>query len=259
MYYTLPSRIIFAAKKKLPREVKPYQPAGSKKEQVSKMFDNIAPRYDFLNRLLSLGIDRAWRKKAIRQLPTGPDSFLLDVATGTADLAMEMIRQGKAGKVIGVDIANEMLDIGRQKLKRRQWDDRVELRYGDSENLPFDSNTFDGMAVAFGVRNYENLPKGLEEMGRVLKKGATLVVLEFSRPRMFPFKQIYHAYFRYLLPVIGKITSKDPKAYRYLYESVQVFPEREAFLAELERAGFSGGRYFSLTLGICCVYVATKK
>lgn len=223
------------------------------------MFDNIAPRYDFLNRLLSLGIDQAWRRKAIRQLPTGADSQLLDVATGTADLAIEMIRQGKAGKVIGVDIANEMLDIGRVKLKKKQLDGRITLEYGDSENLPFDSNTFDGMAVAFGVRNYENLHKGLVEMNRVLKEGATLVVLEFSKPRAFPFKQIYNGYFQYMLPVIGKITSKDPRAYRYLYESVQAFPEREQFLVELEQAGFDTGRFISLTLGICCIYVAKKK
>ncbi|MBK7407619.1 MAG: bifunctional demethylmenaquinone methyltransferase/2-methoxy-6-polyprenyl-1,4-benzoquinol methylase UbiE [Saprospirales bacterium] len=241
------------------REVKPYESTGSKKEQVSKMFDNIAPRYDFLNRLLSLGIDQAWRRKAINQLPTNDTSHLLDVATGTADLAVEMIRQGKAGTVIGVDIANEMLDIGRKKLKARKLDGRIELQYGDSENLPFDSNTFDGMAVAFGVRNYENLHKGLAEMNRVLKEGATMVVLEFSKPRMFPFKQIYNAYFQYVLPIVGKITSKDPKAYRYLYESVQAFPEREQFLEELIRTGFSGGRFISLTLGICCIYVAKKQ
>lgn len=223
------------------------------------MFDNIAPRYDFLNRLLSLGIDQIWRKKAIAQLPTGKEGYLLDVATGTADLAIEMIRQGKAGKVTGIDIANEMLDMGRIKLRKKELDSRIELMYGDSENLPFDSNTFDGMAVAFGVRNFENLQKGLQEIGRVLKPGATAVVLEFSKPRIFPFKQVYDAYFRYMLPLIGKITSKDPKAYRYLYESVQAFPEREQFLGKLEQAGFERGRFFSMTLGICCVYVAQKK
>lgn len=252
------NRLIFAAKK-LQREVKPYQEEGSKKAQVSRMFDNIAPRYDFLNRLLSLGIDQVWRKKAIACLPTGSDSTLIDVATGTADLAIEMVRQGKAGKVIGVDIANEMLDIGRGKLKNRRLDERIDLRYGDSENLPFDGNTFDGMAVAFGVRNFENLHKGLTEMARVLKPGASLVVLEFSRPRLFPFKQIYNAYFRYLLPLIGKLTSKDPKAYRYLYESVQAFPDRELFLDRLAQAGFENGRFQALTLGICCIYVAQKK
>ena len=241
------------------KEVKPYQTDGSKKEQVSRMFDNIAPRYDLLNRILSMGTDRRWRKRAIGLLPTGRESVLLDVATGTADLAIEMIRQGKAGRVVGVDIANEMLEFGRKKLKARNLDDRVELLFGDSENLPFGGNTFDGMAVAFGVRNFENLSKGLAEMARVLKEGGTVVVLEFSKPRAFPFKQIYDAYFRYLLPLIGKITSKDPKAYRYLYESVQAFPEREDFLNELSRAGFDQGRYFVLTLGICCIYVAKKK
>ncbi len=250
--------LIFAAKK-LQREVKPYQEEGSKKAQVSKMFDNIAPRYDFLNRFLSLGIDQVWRTKAIACLPTSNDSTLLDVATGTADLAIEMVRQGKAGKVIGIDIANEMLDVGRGKLKKRQLDERIDLRYGDSENLPFDGNTFDGMAVAFGVRNFENLHKGLSEIARVLKPGATAVVLEFSRPRLFPFKQLYNAYFKHLLPLIGRITSKDPKAYRYLYESVQAFPDREHFLSRLEEAGFTKGRYKALTLGICCIYVAQKK
>lgn len=223
------------------------------------MFDNIARRYDLLNRLLSLGTDQAWRKKAIGMLPSGPGDVLLDVATGTADLAIEMVRQGKAGKVIGVDISTEMLEIGRSKIAAKRLAERIELQYGDSENLPFGSNTFDGIAVAFGVRNFENLAKGLSEMGRVLKNGATLVVLEFSKPRAFPFRQVYDLYFRYLLPFIGKVTSRDPKAYRYLYESVQSFPDRERFLGELERAGFAKGSYRALSLGICCIYWAKKK
>ncbi|MCB0625373.1 MAG: bifunctional demethylmenaquinone methyltransferase/2-methoxy-6-polyprenyl-1,4-benzoquinol methylase UbiE, partial [Saprospiraceae bacterium] len=219
------------------KTVKPYQADGSKKEQVSKMFDNIAPSYDLLNRLLSLGIDRSWRKKAIRLLDPAKAKTVLDVATGTADVAIEIARQLKPEKIIGVDIAQQMLEIGREKVSKRGLAEVIELQLGDSENLPFESNTFDAITVAFGVRNFEDLGKGLSEMQRVLKPGGKLVVLEFSRPRIFPFKQLFNLYFRYLLPLIGRLTSKDPKAYSYLYESVQAFPDRENFVTELGKAG----------------------
>lgn len=240
------------------KTVKPYQADGSKKEQVSKMFDNIAPSYDLLNRLLSLGIDRSWRKKAIRLLDPAKAKTVLDVATGTADVAIEIARQLKPEKIIGVDIAQQMLEIGREKVSKRGLAEVIELQLGDSENLPFESNTFDAITVAFGVRNFEDLGKGLSEMQRVLKPGGKLVVLEFSRPRIFPFKQLFNLYFRYLLPLIGRLTSKDPKAYSYLYESVQAFPDRENFVTELGKAGYTEASYRPLTLGICSIYSASK-
>jgi demethylmenaquinone methyltransferase/2-methoxy-6-polyprenyl-1,4-benzoquinol methylase len=239
--------------------VKPYTEKGSKKGQVTKMFDNIAPYYDFLNRLLSLGIDTIWRKKAIAKLKGQNPKMVLDVATGTADLAIEISRQLKVEKIIGLDIANEMLEIGRKKLKRKGLDNLINLTLGDSENLPFEDNTFDAATVAFGVRNFENLELGLKEMNRVLKKGGQIVVLEFSRPTLFPFKQLFNFYFKYILPFIGRFTSKDPKAYSYLYESVQAFPDGNEFLKVLKNTGFSDTKFEALTLGICSIYVGKKQ
>lgn len=238
--------------------VKPYTEEGSKKEQVSTMFDKIAPYYDGLNRFLSLGIDVYWRRRAIRMLANDKPKQVLDVATGTADMTLEIERQLKPQSITGVDIANEMLEIGRKKVKKRNLSDKIELLYGDSENLPLTDNSFDAVTVAFGVRNYENLDLGLREMQRVLKPGGMLVVLEFSQPRLFPFKQLFHSYFRYILPAIGRIQSKDPKAYKYLYESVQAFPDGQAFLDILSKNGYNSTQCVSLTLGICSIYTARK-
>lgn len=240
------------------QEVKPYNQLENKKNQVSKMFDNIAPWYDFLNHFLSLGIDITWRRQAIRTLKNLQPKLILDVATGTADLAIEAERQLSPDKIIGIDIANEMLEIGRQKLKKCQLTQKIELFLGDSENLSFPDNTFDAVTVAFGVRNFENLGKGLQEMHRVTRPGGMVVILEFSKPTLFPFKQLYNFYFRNLLPVIGRITSKDPKAYRYLYESVQAFPDGKDFVNVLEKTGFQSATYKPLTLGICTLYLAEK-
>ncbi len=241
------------------KEVKPYdEQTGSKKQQVSKMFDNIAPYYDFLNRLLSLGIDKNWRKRMIAELRKDQPQYILDVATGTADVALEVNRQLQPKKVIGVDIAPEMLEIGRKKIAKQQLQEQIELRDGDSENLPFEDDTFDAVTVAFGVRNYENLQKGLQEMRRVLKPGGRLIVLEFSQPTLFPFKQLFQFYFKNILPTIGKVTSKDPKAYRYLYESVQAFPDGKDFLTELEKAGLTAEKHILLTLGISSIYTSRK-
>ncbi len=240
------------------QEVKPYNQSGSKKKQVADMFDNIARRYDFLNRLLSLGIDKIWRKKAIEQLRAKNPKIILDVATGTADVALETARRLQPKKIIGVDISNEMLSYGRRKIAKQSLGHIIELREGDSENLPFQDNTFDAITVAFGVRNFENLEAGLSEMRRVLKDNGKLVVLEFSRPDIFPFKQIFHFYFRNILPLIGKWTSQDPRAYSYLYESVQAFPEGEAFLNILQKIGYKTYQCKKLTLGICSIYSAEK-
>ena len=239
--------------------VKPYEEkSGGKKEQVSQMFDNIAPYYDLLNRLLSLGIDTIWRKKAIQELKASNPKKILDVATGTADMTLEMIRQLQPEKIIGMDISREMLDIGVEKIKKKGFEHIVSLESGDSENLRYEDNTFDAVTVAFGVRNFENLEKGLSEMYRVLNKGGKVVVLEFSRPSIFPFKQLFNSYFKYILPTIGKITSKDPKAYRYLYESVQAFPDGKDFVSVLEKTGFNSNQCKRLSLGICSIYTGVK-
>ena len=239
--------------------VKPYdKETDSKKSQVSRMFNRIAPYYDLLNRLLSLGIDTIWRKKAINKLSKGHPQLVLDVATGTADVAIETARRLQPKKIVGLDISSEMLEIGRQKIKKKGLDTIITLEEGDSEALPYPDHTFDAVTVAFGVRNFENLEKGLKEMKRVLKPDGQIVILEFSKPRLFPFKQLFNAYFKYILPTIGRLTSKDPKAYRYLYESVQAFPDGKDFLEILSKTGFKSNQCTPLTLGICSLYSAQK-
>ena len=240
------------------KEIKPYDEASDKKGQVSKMFNRIAPYYDLLNRVLSLGIDTVWRKKAIAMLKKNEPQMILDVATGTADLALETSRQLKVEQIIGVDISTQMLEIGREKIAKKGLSQIIQLKEADSENLPFANNTFDAITVAFGVRNFEDLERGLSEMQRVLKPGGQLIVLEFSKPRLFPFRQIFNFYFKYILPLIGRITSKDPKAYQYLYESVQAFPEGERFLSILTKTGFKSNQCIPLTLGVCSIYSAEK-
>jgi demethylmenaquinone methyltransferase / 2-methoxy-6-polyprenyl-1,4-benzoquinol methylase len=238
---------------------KPYDPEESKKIQVERMFDNIAPNYDRLNRVLSLGIDVWWRKRAISYLKAAQPREILDVATGTADVALLMAKVLKPSKITGIDIANQMLDIGRSKIRARGLDGMIGLETGDSENLRFADGAFDAVTVAFGVRNFENLEKGLAEMGRVLRPGGRLVVLEFSKPQLFPFKQLYNGYFKYVLPLIGRLTSRDVRAYSYLFESVQAFPEGEDMLRILSKTGYKNPLCERLTLGICSIYTATKQ
>ena len=238
--------------------VVPYKEDRSgKKEQVARMFDSISGNYDFLNHFLSLGIDIRWRKKAVKLLAPGKPKLILDVATGTGDFAVETLKLNP-DKVIGVDISEGMLEVGRKKMKDRGYDSRIELLSGDSENLPFEENKFDAVIVAFGVRNFENLEKGLTEMHRVLKPGGRMVVLEFSKPRMFPFKQLYNFYFNFILPKIGKVISKDPAAYTYLPESVQAFPDGDSFVSILNRLGFKDTVCKPLTLGISSLYTGIK-
>jgi len=239
--------------------VTPYQSTqDSKKAQVERMFDKIAPRYDLLNRVLSLGIDVWWRRKALNKLRAGAPKEILDVATGTADVAIMATKILKPDRVVGVDIANQMLDIGRVKINREALGNVISLETGDSENLRFDDTSFDAVTVAFGVRNFENLEKGLSEMLRVLRPGGQVVILEFSKPRIFPFKQLYNAYFKYVLPLIGRLTSRDMRAYTYLFESVQAFPEGDDFIQILSKTGYQHPRCERLTLGICSVYTAEK-
>lgn len=239
--------------------ITPYKDNTSgKKEQVAQMFNNIARRYDFLNHFLSLGIDKLWRKKAVsylKDLKANPK--ILDVASGTGDFAIATLKL-KPEKVVGIDISEEMLNMGIQKIRKKKLDHIIELKKGDSENLAFKEQSFDGLTVAFGVRNFENLTKGLSEMYRVLKKEGKAVILEFSKPRVFPVKQVYNFYFRFVLPFIGKIISKDNAAYTYLPESVNQFPEREEFIYELEKVGFNDCIFKPLSLGIATIYVAKK-
>ncbi|MCH8546563.1 MAG: bifunctional demethylmenaquinone methyltransferase/2-methoxy-6-polyprenyl-1,4-benzoquinol methylase UbiE [Cryomorphaceae bacterium] len=239
-------------------EVRPYAEGdGSKKEQVAQMFDNIAHSYDRLNHILSLGIDKGWRKRLLKLARQQPSDYILDVATGTGDLAIALAKL-QPKKITGVDISNGMLDIGRQKVKRKMLDKRIELTYGDSEDLPFEDHSFDLVTVAFGVRNFENLEKGLKEMNRVLKPGGQLLVLEFSQPEMFPFAQIYKFYFKYILPGIGRMLSKDSSAYTYLPASVEAFPYGKAFTDVLESCGYSDTSIRKLTLGVASIYRGVK-
>ncbi len=230
---------------------------SSKKEQVAEMFDNISHRYDFLNHFLSLGIDKLWRKKAVKILSEIEPKVILDVATGTGDFAIESLSL-KPKKVVGIDISQGMLDKGIIKIKKNGQEDIIELKYGDSENIPFEDNHFDAITVAFGVRNFENLEKGLSEMKRVVKTGGMAVVLEFSKPKKFPIKQIYNFYFHNVLPGIGKLVSKDASAYTYLPESVEAFPEGKDFEAILKKVGFNYKSTHPLFFGISSIYVVQK-
>jgi demethylmenaquinone methyltransferase/2-methoxy-6-polyprenyl-1,4-benzoquinol methylase len=238
--------------------VVPYKEDSSgKKQQVARMFDNISRRYDFLNHFLSLGIDILWRRKAIRLLKDISPKIILDVATGTGDFSIEALTL-KPEKVIGVDISEGMLDVGRQKMKERNLDKIIELKLGDSENLPFADNYFDAVIVAFGVRNFENLERGLAEMHRVLRPGGRVVILEFSRPSKFPMKQLFNVYFRAILPTIGRWISRDQAAYRYLPESVQAFPDGNGFIKILSALGYKNPQCNPLTFGISSLYWGSK-
>lgn len=238
--------------------VVPYKNQHSgKKEQVTLMFNNISKHYDLLNHLLSLGVDIYWRKQAIKMLKPENPKYILDVATGTGDFAIEALSL-KPDKIIGVDISEGMLAVGRKKLQRKHLQDKIELRMGDSERLLFDDNIFDAVIVAFGVRNFENLEKGLTDMYRVLKPGGSVVILEFSKPQRFPLKQLYNFYFKSVLPVVGRVVSKDQSAYTYLPESVQAFPDGKAFLEVLSTVGFKNTICKTLSFGISSIYMGKK-
>lgn len=221
------------------------------------MFNSIAPRYDFLNHFLSAGIDYSWRKTAIKILGKNNPKIILDVATGTGDLAIEAMRINPK-KIIGVDIAEDMVKIGQKKIKNKKLDKIIDLQVGDSEDLHFEDNYFDAAMVAFGVRNFENLEKGLSEMNRVLKPGAMILVLEFSKPKKAPVKQVYNFYFKNILPGLGKMISGDSSAYTYLPESVGKFPAGEEFLKILQKTGFNETIQKPLTFGVATIYTGQK-
>lgn len=238
--------------------VVPYSESkASKKEQVATMFNNISWRYDLLNRVLSFGIDIWWRKRAIAQLKNIKPKLILDIATGTGDLAIEALSLNP-DKIIGVDISEGMLDFGRKKLRKRGLDDKIELLLGDSEKLHFSDNQFDAVMVSFGVRNFENLEVGLAEIYRVLKPGGKLVILEFSKPKNNIIKGLYGFYNQTFLPLIGKMLSRDSSAYTYLPESVEAFPEGNHFVDFLTSTGFKNGKALPLTFGISSVYTGIK-
>lgn len=238
--------------------VKPYKDqATGKKEQVATMFNNIAHRYDFLNHLLSLGIHIHWRKKAIRLLKDRNPKRILDIATGTADFAIEALSLNPDA-VIGVDISEEMLKLGEEKIKNKKLEHKIKLMLADSEHLPFEDNSFDAITVGFGVRNFENLENGLRDMHRVLNENGTVVILEFSKPTQFPVKQFYAFYFSVICPMVGKIFSKDNSAYTYLPESVNAFPAGDEFIEILHKVGFQKAKSIRLSFGIASLYIAQK-
>lgn len=242
----------------MPKKVIPYKNSElGKKEQVVQMFDTISDDYDGLNRVISFGTDVKWRRKVVNLLKTKKPNNILDIATGTGDLAIHLVETG-ANTIVGLDISPGMLAVAQKKVDARKLNNTIEIVVGDSENLPFKDNSFDAITVAFGVRNFENLQKGLSEIYRVLGQNGTFVVLETAVPEKFPFKQGYHFYSRYVLPTIGKLLSKDKSAYRYLSESASVFPHGEAFNNILRKIGFIEVTNRPQTFGVASIYVATK-
>ncbi len=237
--------------------VKPYKHAqDGKKSQVARMFNNIAPRYDLLNHLLSMGIDKLWRRKAIALLKKEPCANVLDVATGTGDMAIALHRKlGVA--VTGLDLSEQMLNVAQQKVDKLKLN-HIKLEHGDSEQLPFVTNTFDAVTVAFGVRNFENLELGLGEMMRVIKPEGRMVILEFSKPTVFPVKQLFHFYSATILPFLGGLISRDRAAYDYLPESVAGFPEGQQFIDVLHRVGMIKIKQYRLSFGIATIYFSVK-
>jgi demethylmenaquinone methyltransferase/2-methoxy-6-polyprenyl-1,4-benzoquinol methylase len=229
----------------------------SKKAQVADMFNNIAGRYDFLNHFLSLGIDKGWRKKAIAAVIRVKPKTILDVATGTGDMAIAAVKAYPC-KITGVDIADQMLEIGRKKIADQNLQESITLQTGDSEDMPFENSSFDAVMCAYGVRNFEHLEAGLNEMCRVLRPGGKVVILEFSHPSKFPVKQLYEFYFRFIMPTLGKLLSKNARAYSYLHESVMAFPEGTQFCTILEKCGFKDANAQSLTFGVTTIYTAVK-
>ncbi len=240
------------------KQVTPYKDSElRKKEQVAQMFDNISNNYDGLNRVISFGIDVSWRKKVVKLIGENNPKTILDIATGTGDLAMMMTKLNPE-KIVGLDISAGMLEVGKQKIKKAGFDNKIDMVVGDSENIPFEDNTFDAITVSFGVRNFENLDKGLQEILRVLKPNGKFVILETSNPTKFPFKQLYKVHTQVFLPVVGKLFSKDKAAYSYLSESANSFPYGEAFNNILKKNGFKNVKSLPVTFGVASIYTSTK-
>ena len=236
--------------------VKPYNNSQNKKNQVKQMFNKIAGKYDFLNRFLTFGIDNLWRTIAVKKIKNNP-KHVLDIATGTADLAIITAKYTNA-EIIGLDISDQMLKVGKEKITNKKLNSRIKLINGDAENLSFNNETFDAITVGFGVRNFENLEKGLNEIYRVIKEGGYVAILEPSYPEKFPLKQFFNFYFEILTPIIGNLISKDYKAYSYLSKSVKHFPSSNNFIDQLKKIGFSKCNHYSLTFGVVSLYIAIK-
>jgi len=238
-------------------EIKPYS-EGEKAKQVEQMFDNIAPTYDTLNHRLSWDIDRGWRKKAIRQLQSFAPKTVLDIATGTGDFAILAAQMLKPVKLIGADISEGMMEVGRQKVRSAGLEGIISFAKEDCLHLSYSNETFDAVTAAFGIRNFSDLDKGLSEMCRVLKKGGHLSIVELTTPVSFPMKQLFHIYSHTVLPVYGRLISKDDSAYSYLTKTIEAFPQGERMMEILRKAGFSDTSFRRLTFGICTMYFATK-
>lgn len=238
--------------------IKPYGAEGEKAEQVERMFNNIAPAYDRLNHTLSMGIDRYWRRKAIRSLHPYQPQELMDVATGTGDFALQAYRMLQPQHIVGTDISEGMMQVGRDKIMKEGLSDKISFAREDSASFSFNDQTFDAVTVAFGIRNFENLDRSLSEMHRVLKDNGRLVILELTTPDHFPMKQLFAVYSRVVIPVIGRLLSKDKSAYRYLPESIRAFPQGEVMKEIIARSGFQEVHFERLTFGICTLYTATK-
>ena len=238
--------------------IKPYGNEGKKSEQVEEMFDNIAPAYDKLNHTLSMGIDRSWRKKAINALRPFHPRRSMDVATGTGDFAILACRELQPDTLIGTDISEGMMDVGREKVKQAHLSDKISFAREDCTSLSFADGSFDAVTVAFGIRNFDGLDKGLSEICRVLVPGGHLVILELSTPDRFPMKQLFSVYSKVVIPLLGKCISKDNSAYTYLPQSIRAFPQGEIMQGVIRKAGFSEVRFRRLTFGICTLYIAKK-
>ncbi|MGY0425230.1 MAG: bifunctional demethylmenaquinone methyltransferase/2-methoxy-6-polyprenyl-1,4-benzoquinol methylase UbiE [Polaribacter sp.] len=238
--------------------IKPYKNSAlGKKEQVAQMFDTISGNYDDLNRVISLGIDVKWRKKVVEIIGKNKPKQILDIATGTGDLAL-MMASLQPDRIVGLDISVGMLEVGKQKIAKANLSKKIEMMLGDSEEMPFENNTFDAITVSFGVRNFANLEKGIQEIARVLKPTGVLVILETSNPTKFPFKQGYKLYTNLFLPVVGKLFSKDKVAYSYLSETANSFPFGEAFNNILQKNGFTNTEHTPVTFGVATIYTARK-
>ena len=240
------------------QHIKPYNEEGKKTEQVEKMFDNIAHTYDKLNHTLSLGIDRSWRRKAIAWLRPYRPQRIMDVATGTGDFAILACRELQPTELIGTDISEGMMNVGREKAKKEGLSDKISFAREDCTSLSFANNRFDAITVAFGIRNFEDLDKGLSETYRVLVPGGHLVILELTTPDRFPMKQLFAIYSKVVIPLLGKLLSKDNSAYHYLPDTIKVFPQGEVMKEGITKAGFSEVNFRRLTFGICTLYMATK-
>ncbi len=239
-------------------KIKPYEGKGEKGKLVEEMFDNIAPTYDTLNHRLSWDIDKYWRRKSIKKLATHHPEKILDIATGTGDFAILAAKMMHPRQLIGADISEGMMEIGRRKVKQEKLDDIISFQKEDCLHLTFPDETFDAVTAAFGIRNFQNLDLGLKEMCRVLRKGGHLCIIELTSPVKFPMKQLFHIYSHTVLPIYGRLISKDNSAYSYLTDTIEAFPQGEMMMGALKKAGFSKAEFRRLTFGICTMYFATK-